>query len=227
MDRHIFLGVLLFSILAVVVGVFLLPGKPPGEVHLPWQITITAEGGSRVFGVEIGLSNLADAEHAFKEPAEVSLFENQDGSRVVEAYFDSVDISGLRARIVLVMQLDKAQLEEMFNRGERLANMGGGRRKVTLSQADLAQLQQMPFSSLSYIPRHNLDGELIRQRFGEPAEKLLEPKGKVEHWLYPDKGLDVALDPEGKEVLQYVRPEAFDLLRQPLRDAAKGKNNEG
>jgi hypothetical protein len=220
MERHMFLGVLAFSILAVIVGVLFLPGRQPGEVHLPWQVEITPQGNSRVFGVEIGRTTLAEAEQTFREPAEVSLFEHQDGLRVVEVYFNNVDISGLRARVVLVMDLDAEQLAGMYQRGERLANMGGGRRKVSLASTDLHAVKNMTFNSLSYIPRHNLDDAVVKSRFGEPAERIAEKTGKVVHWLYPEKGLDIALNPEAKEVLQYVQPARFDAVRRPLLEQA-------
>lgn len=223
MGRHIFLSVLAFSIIAVVVGVFVLPGKQQKDVRLPWQITITPDGDSRVLGVELGRTSLSDAELAFGEPAEVSLFARDDGSRVVEAYFDSVDISGIRARIVLVMSLDKAQIDAMYERGIRIANMGGGRRKVTLSDADMTALKSMPIGSMTYIPRANLDAELVQKRFGEPAARIAEAEGNTVHWLYPDKGLDIALNPEEKEVLQYVRPEDFERIRAPLMKEDAGK----
>jgi hypothetical protein len=218
MERFVFLGVLVFSIVAVIVGVFLMPGRPVGEMHLPWQVEITPEGNSRVFGVEIGRSTLAETSHIFKELPEVTLFEQKDGKRVVEAYFDNVDISGLRARVVLVMDLNAEELAGMYQRGERLANMGGGRHKVTLSAEDMHTLQQTRFSSLSYIPRHNLNAALVKSRFGEPVERIAESTGKVVHWLYPKKGLDVAINPDAKEVLQYVKPSRFELLRRPLRE---------
>lgn len=220
MSRHIFLSVLFFSLLAVGVGIFVLPGKEPRDVRLPWQITVTDGGGLQVLGVELGRTTLGEAELAFSEPSEVSLFIQEDGERVVEAYFDSVDISGIRARIVIVMALSEAQLASMYERGVRLANMGGGRRKVTLADEDMARLKQLPIGSMTYIPRASLDEKLVEARFGQPAERIAEPEGATVHWLYPDKGLDVALDPEGSEVLQYVRPGDFDRIRSPLLEAA-------
>lgn len=221
MERYMFVGVLGFCLLAVFIGVFLTPGKPPGEVHLPWQIEITEAGNSKVFGVEIGRSTLDETATFFREPPVISLFESKDGERVVEAYFDSVDISGLRAQIIVVMNLNKEQLDGMYLRGERLANMGGGRHKITLTSADEQFVRGTTFSSLSYIPRHNLSAELIKGRFGEPAERIGEVgKSKVEHWLYPDKGLDIALSDKAKEVLQYVSPARFEAVRRPLMEQA-------
>lgn len=216
MFRNTFLVVLLFTIAAVVVGIYVLPGQQPQDMNFPWQIELTPDGSSRVFGLTLGQSSLAEAEYAFGEPAEVSLFSRESGEKVIEAYFNSVDISGLRARIVVVMAVSAEELAAMYARGVRVANMGGGQRKVTLADEDLARLKQMAVASLTYIPRINLDAELVAKRFGEPAERLSEAEGGIEHWLYPQQGLDIALDPEGKEVLQYVPPAQFDAVRQPL-----------
>lgn len=219
MGKNTFLSVLLVTVLAVGIGVFVLPGKQPGVAHLPWQISVTPEGDLSVLGVVVGRTTLGGAEHAFKEPAEVSLFAKESGTKVVEAYFDSVDISGLRARIVVVMSVDEATLKGMFDRGVRMANMGGGRHKVTLADEDLQLLKTLPIASLTYIPKINLTAEMVKSRFGEPDERIAESDGKVVHWLYPEKGLDLALDSEGKEVLQYVRPSSFEQIRAPLRQA--------
>jgi len=226
MGRHTFLSVLFFTVFAVAVGVFVLPGKKPENVHLPWQVSVTPKGNLSVLGVVVGKTTLGEAERAFKEPAEVSLFAHENGNKVVEAYFDSVDISGLRARIVVVVALDKPTLEEMFNQGARLANMGGGRHKVTLADKDLARVKKTPIVSLTYIPRINLSEEMVKSRFGEPAERIAEPEGQVVHWLYPGKGLDLALDSEGKEVLQYVPPADFEQIRNPLLEAAKSGSGD-
>ncbi|WP_428624198.1 hypothetical protein [Sedimenticola sp.] len=224
MERYTFLGVLVFSLLAVVIGIFLVPGRQVEDVRLPWQVESTPSGESRVFGVEIGRSTLTEVQDVLRETAELSLFENADGKRMVEAYFNDVDISGLRARVILVMVVDEEQLAGMYQRGERLINMGAGKHRVTLAQVDTDALKQATFSSLSYIPRANLDAKLVKERFGEPVERINEGKSGVEHWLYPDKGLDIVMDPEGKEILQYVRPAMFELVRHSLQEQATAGN---
>lgn len=222
MERYIFLGVLLFSLLALAIGI-LVPGNTekgaePVAVYLPWQVETTATGSSRVFGLELGRSTLREAQQRFNEPYEVSMFARDGGERVVEAYFDTVTLNGLQARVVLVMALSPEQLDGLYDRGVRIATMGSGGRKVTLDDADLQGLVSMPFASLTYIPKSNLTAELVQARFGQPAERIRE-KGTergVEHWLYPQMGLDLTLHEKGKEVLQYVQPARFGLLRNPL-----------
>jgi hypothetical protein len=41
----------------------------------------------------------------------------------------------------------------------------------------------------------------------------------VVHWLYPAKGMDLARDPKGKVVIQYVNPAELAALTEPLRTA--------
>ena len=227
MERFIFLRVLLLTLLALAVAM-LLPGKAPeGPVYLPWQVERTERGSSRVFGLELGRSTLNEVQQRFEEVFEVSMFARDDGSKVVEAYFDSVSLSGLRARVVVVMALTPEQLDGFYERGERIATMGSGTRKVTLGDADLQRLAEMPIASLTYIPKANLDAELVKARFGTPVERIRETggEGRVEHWLYPELGLDLSLHEKGKEVLQYVQPARFESLRQPLLEKGEVMTN--
>ncbi len=218
MERHVFLGVVLLTLVALGIAMLLPGNAPTGPTYLPWQVERTASGSSRVFGLELGHSTLQEARQRFEESYEVSLFARDDGEKVVEAYFDTIALSGLRARVVMVMELSKAQLDGFYERGVRIATMGSGTRKVTLSDNDLAALANMPIGSLTYIPKANLDAALVAARFGQPAERIRELGGEaaVEHWLYPQLGLDVTLHEKGKEVLQYVQPAHFDALRTPL-----------
>ncbi len=222
MERHIFLAVLAFTLVALAVA-FLLPGRSVDKPdNLPWQIEQLNDGGTRVFGIELAGTTLGEVERLLREPAEVSLFDRGEGRRVVEAYFDNVDLSGLRARMVLVMDLSQEQLDAMFARGVRIATMGSGTRKVTLADDDMSTLRTTPVVAITYIPRINLEATMIENRFGVPAQRVLEKEGEIEHWLYPDKGLDIALDPEGKEVLQYVPPNRFESLLRPLESIEHG-----
>ncbi len=218
MERHTFLAVLAFTLIALALALFL-PGRSVDEPdNLPWQIERVDGGSIRVFGIELGATSLGEVERLLREPSEVSLFAREDDQRVVEAYFDNVDLSGLRARMVMVMALRPEEVDTMYERGVRIATMGSGTRKVTLSDDDMTTLRNTPVAAITYIPRINLDEAIIEQRFGEPAQRIQEKEGEIEHWLYPEKGVDIALDPEGKEVLQYVSPVGFESLVRPLRD---------
>jgi hypothetical protein len=209
------LGVaLLILAIAIVAPVFFVD-RDEAPRNLPWQIE-PVDGTIRVFGITLDRTSVAQAEEVFGEPATVSLFRTTDDEMGVEVYFDRVNLSGLDATLVGTVDLDRDTLQQMFERGLRVSTLGSGTRKVTLAPQDLNRVMNSPLSSLTYLPKINLSADQVRKRFGEPARKVPDPESGAEHWLYPDLGLDVALNPKQKEVLQYVPPERFGSVEAPL-----------
>ena len=221
MGKSVFWPVLLISIGAVILAVMLPGGRPPElPRHLPWQIEVLPDGSSRVFGVTLGKSTLGEMEQQFQEQAEVSLFATDAGDKVVEGYFNTVTLNGLKAKMVATLGFSPEQLQQIFDRGARISTLAQGQRKVSLSDPDLLLARHTPVVAITYLPGINLDEETVLRRFGEPARRIAEADGKIVHWLYPDKGLDVVLSEEGKEVLQYVPPKDFQRLLTPLEKLA-------
>lgn len=211
-----FISVLLGTLILIVLGIFVLPGhEADGPGRMPWQIE-PVNGTIRVFDLTLGESTLADAEASIGEEAEVSLFRTPEGEIDVEAYFNEVTMGGLKSKIVLAMGLSEAEREAIYNRGIRIATMGSGTRKVTLASEDQRLVRRSPISSLTYLPRIDLDPELLVKRFGEPSRRIEEPEEEAVHWLYPEIGLDIAVHEKGREVFQYVPPLEFDRLARPL-----------
>ncbi len=203
--------------IALAAALWLPGGQPPEKYdNLPWQIEVSGDGYSTVFGITLGKSTLGEVEQLLQEQPKISLFATDDGDRVVEAYFNTVTISGFKAKMVATLGFNEEQLQELYDQGERIATLAMGKRKVTLSDANLAKARNTVVVALTYLPRTNLDESTVIKRFGEPAEKILEADEKTEHWFYPDKGLDVVMSAQEREVLQYVAPNDFDRLRKPL-----------
>ncbi len=215
-----FISVLLGTLVLIVLGVFVLPGhEPEGPGRMPWQIE-PVNGSIRVFDLTLGESTLADAESLIGEEAEVSLFRSPEGEIDIEAYFDQATMGGLKSKVVLAMRLSEEEREGIYNRGIRIATMGSGTRKVTLAPDDLRHVRRSPVASLTYLPRIDLEPELLLKRFGEPARRIEEPEETAVHWLYPKLGLDIAVDEKGQEVFQYVPPVDFDRVVRPLAGGA-------
>jgi len=219
MDSKIIFGVIAFALIALVIGLMIPGGEPQPAQTFPWQIEQTTGGATRVFGLTLGESSLQQAEQVFNAEAELSLFEPADKKRqrVIEAYFDKVTLGGLSAQLVVVMDFTEQQLQAMFGRGTRISTLGDGSRKVSLHSGDIAIVRETPIASITYLPRIRLDAALLEKRFGHPAQVIKETDSNMTHWLYPDKGLDVALDEKGNGVLQYVSPARFDQLIHPLQ----------
>jgi len=208
------------SVVALAVAFLLLilmlpdePGNTPG--FLPWNISHPSPGTIRVFEVTLGQTTLGEAETAFKEPAEISLFSHNSAKMAVEAFIEEVNFNGLKAKIVMTVALPPEELQGMFARGLRMSSAPGGKR-ITLAPDDLARVRQMPVATLTYMPAVRLEETVLSKRFGVPVERVRETQSGVVHWLYPKYGLDVALGGRERPVLQYAPPRDFELLRTPL-----------
>ncbi len=217
MEGKTVLGVIAVSIIAIAAGLLLTPKTAmENRIDLPWQIVANSDGTSEVFGLTLSRSTLADAIHRIKEQPEITMFVSPKGEKVVEAYFEQVKLGNVRAKMVIAAALGEQQLEQMYERGLRISKSSGGGRKVTLHPDDITLVNQTAIGNITYLPRTNLDAEVITRLFGTPAKRIREQGNNVVHWLYPKKGLDIALSPDKKEVLQYIAPAQFEQLSTPL-----------
>ncbi len=186
---------------------------------LPWQIEVQPGGGSRVMGLTLSTgpdaSTLADVRRLFGADAQIAVIAAPGESGSLEAFVDPAQLGFISGKLVVTARLDAATLKGLRERAVKSDFMESATRKYTLASADEALALKAPIASLSFIPQAGLNAQAILDRFGEPARRV-QSNGHLEHFLYPDKGLDVVLDTEGKELLQYVPPSAFDQLSAPL-----------
>jgi hypothetical protein len=226
MDRKILLSVLTGALLAFI-GIWMLLTAFPdqrADVRLyPWEVTRSADGQIQVFGLTLGKSTLSDLRTLLGEDGKLSLFaetheDGADDTFAVEAYFDNILLSNLKADWVATLAVPQSQLAGMYDRGLRASKLASGSRKVKLDPEDAALLAAEPIRSLTYLPWKSLRPEDIAGRFGEPARKIREETGVV-HWLYPNQGLDIARDPDGGVVIQYLNPPQYERAVRLLEAA--------
>ena len=223
MDRNLILSILGTALLGFV-GILMLMPDPvdDGVVRLPWQVSRDESGRTQVFGLTLGETTLDEVRQVFGEDGEMNLFRTAEEPVrfTVEAYFEQIYLQRLRADFVMTLEADQERLREMYERGLRISQLGSGGKKVKLAPEDTEALAAYPISSISYLPKATLDESLIAQRFGEPARRLTESETGIVHWLYPDRGLDIARDSRGHVVIQYVDAADFPALAEPLETAA-------
>lgn len=213
-ESKIYWGVGILSLL-ILVGSFFMPDKPKRIEDLPWHIEHPAPGLVRIFGLTLGVSTADEAERHFKELAVPSLFKSPQGNLVAEVFFEQVDMAGLRSKIVLTIDVPAAELKGMYERGLRMGSTGSGK-KITMTPEDIALMRTRPISSLTYLPGLRVEDAVFLKRFGQPAQRIKETQSGNIHWLYPQNGLDITLGGGEKPLLQYVSPNNFDRLIQPL-----------
>ena len=214
------LSIIALVLLALVVP-FLIPGVAKKEgvdpnSNLPWQIQLDGQGGSTVFGLRPGVSTLGDVRQKLGGEIEVAIIAEPNEAGALEGYYAQVSLGFVMARVIVTLEAGENEVLAMRDRALKAKHMESTTRRITLHPDDLAAAERLPIRAISVIPTVNLDEATVIQRFGQPGERLVVSEKRV-HLLYPDKGLDVVVDGEGKELLQYVAPRQFSLLREPLR----------
>ena len=184
--------------------------------NLPWQITVIDDHTLHVFDLDVGKATLGDAVKILKSEYNLAWFENQDDSISLEAYFIRVSMSGLRAKVLLELDAEGLDIDYLKkNSGKPEIQTS---RTIKYPLDDLAQeLDNRVIHSLTYIPKANVDAELLKSRFGQ-AEEIIKLDENTEFWLYPQKGLVIQISQKGKEVLQYVPLAGFERLRNSIQD---------
>ncbi len=219
------------SIIALIVAALIIPfflpgaGKQEGvdpNANLPWQIELDGHGGSRIFGLQPGLSTLGDVRQRLGGEMEVAIIAMPDEVGMLEGYYSQVALGFVLAKVIVTVDTKNEQILQMRDRALGAKHMESTTRRITLHPDDLALAERLPIKAISVIPTVNLDEATVIQRFGPPGERLVASEKRV-HLLYPDKGLDVVVDGDGKELLQYVAPRDFAALRAPLSENPGGK----
>ncbi|MEN8180489.1 MAG: hypothetical protein ABFS39_17965 [Pseudomonadota bacterium] len=218
MDKKIISWIVSLTLIALALAI-LLPGGRESDPNpkLPWDIQLDQQGGSQIFGLSLGKSTLDDARQLFSSDGKVSLFITRDGQPALEAYFERIFLSSLRADFVLVLDTDADTLQSLYDRGSRISRTTDITRKVELAGEDSLFVGALPIKLINYIPAANLDEALITKRFGEPAKRITEPETGIVHWIYPANGLSIGVNPGGKELLQYIQPKDVGTLIDTLK----------
>ncbi|UTW45891.1 hypothetical protein KFE80_02990 [bacterium SCSIO 12696] len=203
---------------AFVVGAFFLfkpePAGNGSRITPPWNIAVHEDGSSSVFGIQLGETQFVDAAQLLGWDREVAVLIGNDDIASLEMYYSRFHSGAFTGKLVVASNASPqiaAQLAEQSAGGEYL---GTGSRRFDVELSQLDSNQELVVKTLSFIPTINLDEEIIEGRFGKATEII--KLGDSRHFLYPEKGLDIALNPNGKETLQYIAPKHFHLLRQPL-----------
>lgn len=191
----------------------------PLTENLPWQITLSPDGNPQVFQIELGKSTLKDLIAQLRSFPEMAVFAHENGKRRLEAYFGTQRLGPFDAKVLVELQTDDATLTTLQTHATKREGMASGYWKHTIAENDMALVNTLVIRKLVYIPTANYDPAVITQRFGNPTERLPSNHGEVEYWFYPDKGLAIALNAKGSEVLHYVSRADFAALKQELLEA--------
>ena len=200
---------------------FLLVDKDPEQGKVitglyPWQVDILPNGKSRVFGVILNETSLQEVTRILKSTPELALYDSEKQT-VVEAYYKSILLGGLIGSFIFTLDVPTEQLDKIKISAVKKKRLKDNEFKYELDKVTSEQMKIFKVKNLVYLPTVQLDEATIIKRFGQPEDKVkLKNNEAGWHYLYPEKGLDLIFNEEGKEMLQYVSPRDFNLLLEPL-----------
>ena len=211
-------------VLAALVLPFLLPrsGAPADQSQLPWRIKVLGDGRSEVFGLTLPTSTLAEARRVHGGEFDIGLIREASGALALEAYQPSARLGYVTGKLILSLDASVERLAQMAGRAADSEATRSGAWRLRLSAADARDAEQLAIAGISFIPSVDLDRDTVVDRFGEPARRIRQDRGTV-HFLYPELGLDLLVDDDGRELLQYVAPAAFAKLFEPLTAGSAGQ----
>ena len=219
----------LFLIVAVIVlsALFRSGEQPAGQAiaGLPWQIDILPNGETTVFGLIPTRSTIDDARRRFGMDMEIAVIAAPGEPGSLEAYSSNVTAGAIMGKIILVADMNRETVAQLRQRAIKSEYMESSTRKFILHSDDLALAWHAPIASITFIPAASLDEQTVLGRFGVPHDRI-RVDARIEHFLYPEKGLDVVLDSQGKEILQYVAPRQFARLRTPLIKSSMANSHD-
>ena len=185
----------------------------------PWQVEILDSGKTRVFGIVLNESKLKKVDEILKITPVIALYEDKDKNKLsLEAYYKNVSLGGLIGSFILTLDGTDEELQTIKKESHKKEKTKNNEVKYKLDKFASAKAKDFRVKNIIYIPTVQLDEKTIVERFGQPTHKIkLKTKESGWHYLYPEKGLDLIFKEESKEVLQYVSPEQFNLLLEPLQ----------
>ncbi len=201
-----------FALLAVVLLVYPFFNKSENTnviTGLPWQVDVLPDGSTQVFGLHLGVSKLSDVLGILgDDDVDLAIIAAADEVGSLEMYYGHYQAGVISGKLVVQANADEEKIKEWRKRAGKFEYMASGQaKKYFLTADDLKLALNEVITGLTFIPSLNLDEEIILLRFGEPAERVQQDEAT--HYLYPEKGLDIALFKDAKEVIQYVLPGNF------------------
>jgi hypothetical protein len=179
---------------------------------LPWQIERLPGGATQVFDITLGRTTLEEAIARLGDGAELAIIAAPGATGTLETYYRHYAAGPITGSLILVLDVDDATLVAMRERAQRDA----GTRRYLLHPDDMPAAYRAAVKIVTFLPTLNLDTGIAKSRFGEPGE-VIEAGAEQRHWLYPDLGLDVVLNAQGKDLLQYLTSGEFSAHRERLR----------
>ncbi|MBN2606501.1 MAG: hypothetical protein JXR47_04085 [Thiotrichales bacterium] len=202
----IYIWVLLAAIGLTALLLLLVPSQEEVSPELlPWNSQYTKDNHLQALGLTLEASTVADAEKLFGKDIEVQIFSKKDESnKTAEIYFPFISIAAITGSLTATLDVPEETLNVMYSRGVKTTVNSLGNRQVTPVSSDAKALLEYKIKNLTLVPKKQLTERGVKLRFGEPDRVTKNNDGST-RWVYVNKGVEIILNPDGPDALQYYR----------------------
>lgn len=209
-ERYVIISILSLA-LTVFAGLFIftLGSDIPKNQSMPWESHVNEHQQTVVFDLVMGSDRVIDAARIFGVEIQASLFEDVDGGKQLEAYFSNTKVGGISAGIILNLAIKDESMVELNTHIDEIMMMPSGVKKTTFLPIGDRVISSLVINSLSFVPKADLDEQVIKKLFGQPdrieVESAIDNGGDNggSYWYYPNKGLRIIIGTEQKEIFEF------------------------
>ena len=198
----------------VAAAVMWLSPPPAGDRQhaMPWRVRVHDADRSEVFGIVLNQTTLAQARELFGQLEGVSVYRDAQNAFKLEAYFGKVAIGPISARLIANLAASEEELTRLAEQTTRRTQTESGSEKWILSEAQRELELDRVITALTFIPGYaGMEADYLTARFGQPASTQ-KVDDNSELWFYPETGVRILFDRDGREVFEYVAPGQFSTL---------------
>lgn len=207
--RNFIIGLIL--VIGGIAAMMFIPSPQPPAAK-PWDVTIMPDGNVQVLGIHLANTTYKSAQETLGIFGKTAMFRDPDNSLSVEAFFDSINLGGLSAKLILNLSVSAEQMEAMLERATHGKLQPSGAYQHELAEVDRISLLSAPVNAMTYIPTVRLDAAMIKTRFGEPDKKQKTTDADaviVNNWHYMKSMLTVKFAEKQKTLLIYRSKSTF------------------
>jgi hypothetical protein len=195
------------------------PGPPTAQAKEPWRIDVGSDGTVRVMGLQPGTDTLGSLQGRLGEALQPAIVARRGEAGALEALVDPFSAGFVSGRLVLAFDAPADALARWRENAAKSGVMDTGAHRYSLSADSAREAASVRLVGATFVPALSLSADDVMQRFGAPATVQAGGEG-LQTWLYPDRGLAIALQPGRKAVLQYVAPPDFERRLRPAMSPA-------
>ena len=185
------------------------PTSSDRPIPMPWQVEVLDARHVEVFELVLNRSTLGQAVEHFGLLEDVAIYRNPEGRFSLEAYLGKVSMGPLSARLIASLAAEQGELEQLPGQVRKWTSTENGSEKWVLSDHQKQQQLARSIRGLTYIPDFaDMQESMLLKHFGDPRQRR-QVDDNSQLWFYPEIGVRILVDSEGREVFEYMSPADF------------------